>query len=387
MSAIVSHSGSDRLGGRALRRVSVGALALVLVVPASASATVSVSPDTTVKLGTGGAVYGMAHAGDTTYIGGTFASVGQQPRANVAAIGADGKLDADFNPGVNGKVMAVAVSTDGATVYLGGTFTDAGGAARANLAAVDADTGQAVATWQADTAGMAPNVTSLAVHGDRLYVGGRFTGIDGTSRKRLVAVTASTGEVVTGFKPAPDKGVTEVVVSPDGATVYAGGAFTTIGGQPRLAAGSVNAADGSATSFAPSGVGGNAVTIGLSPNGSRFFYGTENNTLFSYEPAISNDPVWSLKTSGNTQAITVSHDEMWIGGHFSQIVTGKIARPYIASLNPVDGSVNEWNPGCFGGKMGVWALVRESNHLHVGGLFSGFGATKQRGYACFTDVG
>lgn len=361
-------------------------LAAALFVPSSASATVSVTPDPTAKLGAGGAVYGMAESGGRVFIGGTFTSVGRQPRLNAAAIGVDGSVDPAFAPNVNGKVMAVAVSADGETVYLGGTFTEAGGAARANLAAVDADTGRAVETWQADTVGTTPHVVSLAVHGDRLYVGGRFAGIDGTTRKRLVALDTD-GDVVTAFKPTPNKGVTEVVVSPDGSTVYAGGAFTMLGGQSRLAAGSVQAATGAATGFAPTGVGGNAVTIALSPDGSRFFYGTENNTLFAYDPANSNDPVWSLKTSGNTQAIAVSGDEMWIGGHFSQIVTGKIARPFIASLNPADGSVTDWNPQCFGGKMGVWALVLEGTRLHAGGLFSGFGTTKQRGYARFSEVG
>ena len=162
-----------------------------------------------------------------------------------------------------------------------------------------------------------------------------------------------TGDLVPGFEPAPDNKVTEVVVSPDGATVYAGGAFSTLGGQPRYRAGAVHASTGRATDFAPTGSGGNAVTIGLSPDGERLFVGTQNNTLFAYDATVSNNPVWSIKTSGDTQAIAVSDDEMRIGGHFSQIVTGKIPRPFIASLDPVDGSVNDWNPKCAGPKMGV----------------------------------
>ena len=227
---------------------------------------------------------------------------------------------------------------------------------------------------------------ALAVAGNRLYVGGRYSGIDGTSRKRLVAIDTVTGDLVSTFRPAPDGGVYEVVVSPDGSTVYAGGSFSVLGGQPRQAAGAVAAATGNATSFAPTGDGGRAVTIALSPDGGRFFYGTENNTLFAYDPAVSNDPVWLIKTSGNTQAIAVSDDEMWIGGHFSQIVTGKIPRPFIASLDPADGSVNDWNPECFGLKSGVWGLVLDSGRLHVGGKFTGFGTVKQRGYARFSEL-
>ncbi len=365
-------------------RVSVGALTLALVAPGAAVATVSITPDATDQVA--GGVYGMAQVGDRRFIGGLFNSVGSSPRTNVAAIRSDGHVDALFDPGANGKVMAVAASEDGTVVFLGGTFTEAGGAPHANLAAVDAVTGVALAGWQADTSGLNPNVNSLAVDGNRLHVGGRFTGVDGTGRKRLVAIDTMTGDLIRGFQPAPDKGVTEVVVTPDGSTVYAGGAFTVLGGQLRLAAGSVDAATGTATSFAPTGNGGNAVTIGLSPDGTRFFYGTSNNTLFAYDPAVSNDPVWSIKTSGNTQAIAVSNDEMWIGGHFSQIVTGKIPRPFIASLDPVDGSVNAWNPNCVSGKLGVWALVLDGTHLHAGGVFTGFGSIRQRGYARFAQV-
>jgi hypothetical protein len=283
-------------------------------------------------------------------------------------------------------VKAVAASEDGSVIFLGGIFTEAGGAPRANLAAVDAVTGVALADWQADTGGVNPDVNSLAVKGNRLYVGGRFARIDGSRYKRLAAIDTATGDLVSGFNPAPDNKVTEVVVSPDGATVHAGGAFATLGGQPRYRAGAVHANTGIATGFAPSGSGGNAVTVELSPDGQRFFVGTQNNTLFAYDPAISNDPVWSIKTSGDTQAIAVADDEMWIGGHFSQIVTGKIPRPFIASLDPVDGSVNDWNPKAAGPKMGVWALEHEGTQLHAGGLFSSFDTVKQRGYARFTEV-
>ncbi len=362
----------------------VGALVVVMLAPGTAAASVDVTPDDTAAVA--GEVYGMDVTGGRAVIGGLFTGVGGQARSNVAAIKADGNVDKEFNPGANGKVMAVAASDDGSVIFLGGVFTEAGGAPRANLAAVDAVTGVALAHWQADTGGVNPDVNSLAVHGDRLYVGGRFARIDGSGYKRLVALDTATGDLVPGFRPAPDNKVTEVVVSPDGSTVYAGGAFGVLGGQARYRAGALDAQTGAATGFAPTGSGGNAVTVGLSPDGQRFFVGTQNNTLFAYDPAVSNNPVWSIKTSGDTQAIAVSDDEMWIGGHFSQIVTGKIPRPFIASLDPVDGSVNGWNPQCSGPKMGVWALVHDGTHLHAGGLFASFNGVRQRGYARFSDV-
>ena len=374
---------SDGLVVRGLRALVV-ALVLVTLAPGTAHASVSLVPDDTAAVA--GEVYGLDVVDGRVVVGGLFTAVGGQARNNVAAIKADGNVDKLFNPGANGQVKAVAASEDGSVIFLGGVFTEAGGAPRANLAAVDAVTGVALAGWQADTGGVNPDVNSLAVHGDRLYVGGRFARIDGSGYKRLVALDVTTGDLVRGFQPAPDNKVTEVVVSPDGSKVYAGGAFSVLGGQARLRAGSVDPDTGSATAFSPSGSGGNAVPVALSPDGQRFFVGTQNNTLFAYDPAVSDAPVWTVKTSGDTQAIAVSDDEMWIGGHFSQIVTGKIPRPFIASLDPVDGSVTDWNPQCSGPKMGVWALLHDGTHLHAGGLFASFNGVRQRGYARFAEL-
>lgn len=370
---------------RTLVRTSVVAAALTLLAPATAQATVNTVPDDTAKVA--GGVYGMALANGKTYIGGQFTKVGGKARANVAAItNSDGKVDATFDPGTDGRVRAVAASDDGSIIFIGGTFTTAGGEPHANLAALDANTGQPIANWQADTTGPSPEVWSLAVKGDRLYVGGRFTGIDGSARKWLALVDIATGDLVTSFKPAPNANVTEVVVSPDGSTVFASGYFTALGGQSRLYAAGVDATTGTATAWNPTGSGGAAITIALSPDGSRVFYGTSNNTVYAYDWATSNDPVWFKKMSGNTQAIVVTDDEMWIGGHFSQSITDKESHPFIASINPSDGALNSWNPECAGGKMGVWALNYDGTHLHTGGVFATWAGVAQRGYARFTAL-
>ncbi len=170
-----------------MRRALVPTVALGLVLAATpAYAGVSSTPDVTGQAA--GGVYAIADAGDRTIIGGLFTRYGTRARSNVAAINADGTVDTAWNPGTNGIVKAVAVSEDGSTVFLGGLFTTVGGQPRANLAAVDAITGEVLADWTADTGGSGPDVNSLAVHGNRLYVGGKYGAIDGTTRKRLVAI-------------------------------------------------------------------------------------------------------------------------------------------------------------------------------------------------------
>jgi WD40 repeat protein len=370
------------------RRALVPAVALGLVLAATpAYAGVSSTPDVTGQAV--GGVYAIADAGDRTIIGGLFTRYGGRERANVAAINANGTVDTAWNPGTNGVVKAVALSEDKTTVFLGGVFTTVGGQPRANLAAVDAVTGEVRASWVANTGGTTPDVNSLAVKGDRLYVGGRYGSIDGTTRKRLVALDVATGDVITSFRPAPNGMIREVVVSPDGTKVYAGGGFSVIGGQTRGArAAELLASTGAATAFNPSGDGGNAVTVEITPDGSRFFYSTENNTVFAYDLGGSNSPVWSRKMSGNTQAMAASATgELYLGGHFSQDLTTKLKRTYYASFEYDTGTLTDWDPNASGGKAGVWAFLIDGDKLHTGGFFRYFNTTtQQRGYARFSGT-
>lgn len=371
---------------------SAVAASLTLAIPQAAFASVSVVPDSTAKVA--GGVYALAQSptDGRVFIGGSFTKAGGKAHVNVAALRPDGTADPLFNAGTDGRVDALAVSEDGSTLFVGGTFTtvtdpETGSVARANLAALNADTGEALATWQADTTGTTPDVSALRVSGDTLYVGGRFGGIDGsTTRNRLAALQATSGELIPSFRPRPTGKVNEIRVSPDGSTVYVGGGFTSLGGQPRVAAGAVYSSNGDATSFAPQVDGGNAVTIELSADGGHFYAATENNTVFDF-PTDANTPLWTVKMSGNTQAMAWSGTDLYLGGHFSQVVTTKEKRPYFASINPTTGAVNAWNPNASGGKMGVWALLFDDSRqqVHAGGVFSSFGTIAQRGYARFSS--
>lgn len=364
--------------------VAIAAVLVLVAAPQSAYASVSVTPDVTAKVS--GKVMAVAQVGSRTIIGGLFTAVGGKPRLNVAAIRADGTVDPDFNPSVNGEVWAIAASEDGSRVFLGGLFTTVGGAPRANLAAVDGTSGALVSGWQADTVGLNPIVRALAVSGPRVYVGGRYTGIDGTTRRHLVALGVDSGNVVTTFRPTPSAGIAGLAVSADGTKVYAGGAFTSIGGQQRkYGAAELLASSGLATAFAPSAGGGTVITLGMSPDDSRMYFGTENNTLFAYD-LHNNVPAWSVKTSGNTQSIAVSETEVYIGGHFSQIVTSRTPRMFIASLYPADGSVTPWNPIMTGDPKGVWALDMTADKLLVGGVFITINGITQKGFARFSGT-
>jgi hypothetical protein len=364
-----------RRGGAAVALV----LAVLLLLPSAAFASVSATPDTTAQVT--GIVYALAQVGDRTIIGGDFTAVGGVARQNIAAIRADGSVDPAFNPGADGIVYAVAGSGDGSRIFVGGVFANVGGVARANIAALDS-TGAVVSGWQANAN---DDVLALATSGSRVYAGGRFTAIGTSARRRLAAIDIATGSVITAFNPWPDWTVRAVTVSPDGTKVYAVGGFSVIGGQSRPNAAEVLASNGQATAFKPSQGGGVALAVALTPDGTRMFFSTENNRLFAYEPAKSNDPVYVVATSGDTQAIGASTTEVYIGGHFSQLQGYKLKRGHLASLHLSDGTPTSWNPSV-NGAMGVWAIGLTSNAVFIGGEFTKVGNKNQSGFARFSGT-
>jgi hypothetical protein len=85
-------------------------------------------------------------------------------------------------------------------------------------------------------------VDALGVGDSAVYAGGYFTTIGGQARKRLAAVHAITG-LATAWNPDPNN-VAVYVLAVRGNVVYAGGDFTSIGGQPRTRIAALDAATG-----------------------------------------------------------------------------------------------------------------------------------------------
>ncbi len=354
-------------------------LSTVVVAPLAAQASVSPVSDATARVN--GTVFAIAQVGDRTIIGGEFTQVGGLPRNNLAAIGANGRVDPTFVPEVNGVVRAVAGSADGTTVYAGGTFSTAGGAPRANLAAVDVTSGAALPDWTADTVGVSPDVLGLAVSGSKLYAAGRFTGIDGTTRKRLVALDTA-GNLITGFNPAPTGTVRVVSPNADGSRLFAGGAFNAVGGQSRVGIAELDPTTGRATPFAVQAVGSLLTAMGISPTGDRLYYGTADNRVFAYNTA-TNALLWTIKNGGDTQAIAASDTEVYIGGHFGNNVTARVKRQWIESVRPLDGTLTDWDPQLLGGSLGVWAITATPTALLIGGEFTTAAGVERRRFARF----
>ena len=94
------------------------------------------------------------------------------------------------------------------------------------------------------------DVNDLVVDGSTVYVGGGFSSIGGQPRNNIAALDAATG-AATSWDPNVDSNGYVSALGVSGSTVFAGGFFTSVGGQTRNYIAALDAATGTATSWNP----------------------------------------------------------------------------------------------------------------------------------------
>ena len=128
---------------------------------------------------------------------------------------------------------------------------------------------------------------------------------------------------------------------------------------------------------------GSVVTaMGTSPDGDELYFGVANNEVHAYSTDGTGTKQWTIKNGGDTQAIEVAGDEIFMGGHFGQNLTYRVKRQWVLSAN-LDGTITSWDPQLGGGSMGVWAIDATASHIHLGGVFTTAGGLSKPRYARF----
>ena len=184
-----------------------------------------------------GVVWAQALVGDTVYVGGSFtearpagspAGTNTVTRSNMLAYNVvTGELISSFAPNPNAQVRTITVSPDGSRIYVGGDFTNIAGTSRNRIAAFSTANNQLVSTFSPN---MGYHVFDIAVYGDTVYVGGNFLSVGSTYRGRLAAFSSTNGALLSWAPDAPDREVRAIEVSPDGTQVAVGGHFETLNG-------------------------------------------------------------------------------------------------------------------------------------------------------------
>lgn len=329
-----------------------------------------------------GIVQALAKVGDHVYLGGAFSIVGGKPRYRLArvAAGGTGAVDAKYFPEVgattinvlelrgsqlyvggqnlseiggsacpgacrmttattNGvgavdlawqplpgltNVKALAFTAD--SVYVGGMFFTIGGTPRVGLAKLASSNATLDPTWDPDLmAGGADEVSTLAVVGNRLYVGGFFGGFGGLTLPNLGRVaTTGTGAVDTTWTPESLSGpVNDIVVSGD--ALYAVGDFRDVGLASRSRAAKFSIAAGSdavLASWAPR-FNGEANEIAVTSGGNLLVAGsfTSFGTAFverlyvaRFDASGKLDPTWNPRLHGPVYSLATAASSVYIGG-------------------------------------------------------------------------
>jgi hypothetical protein len=333
---------------------------------------------------TGGSetVLALEVRGSTLYVGGSFGSVGGGSSTNLGAVDATSGAATSWSPNANDAVLTIAVAPDGSRVYAGGLFTEVNSpqVARSHIAAFDATAGAVVADWDPGADGEV-DVIRLSTSGGTVWIGGGFTETGGVERNGVAALTA------TGAVSIWDGNVegTVFAIGLSGENVYVGGHFTTVkGGSTRhnFAAFDVLGSDGVGTLLpAPATtVGGDVWTIAVSGGkvgvGGLFRSAGIGNGANPAPLPRSNAAAidlttglptsWDPNVNNTVQVLAVSGSTVYAGGDFTT-VNGGVGRNRIAALDASTGTASSWAPNANGS---VFAIIVLGPTVYFGGTFT-----------------
>ncbi len=289
---------------------------------------------------------------DQIYAGGNFTIIGGEKRNNIAAIDVTTGNLTDWNPNADNSVTTLLISPDGNTIYAGGAFKNIGGQARSCIAALDKIAGTATAWDPNVTLGSGGTVYSLLIYNNTVYIGGYFSKIGTETRKAIGAIDINSGNATAWAPNTNDyEKVYSLVISSDGNTIYAGGNFTTIGGQTRnmIAALDTTINTNNATDWNPDLTGGGVSTLLLSENilyvGGSFtnIGGAARNRIAALDTTINtnNATDWNPDANGTINNILVSANgkTVYVAGDFTTICG--VRRSGIVAIDAETGNILE----------------------------------------------
>jgi hypothetical protein len=174
----------------------------------------------------------------------------------------------DFNSNSNGIVSYLALSGDDSILYAGGYFYTIGGQSRNGVAAINTSTGLAL-DFNPSFANSLISTLSLSFDNQTLFTGyqGGSVMVNSQIRNHIAHILPN-GTLDPDFTPDVEGGfgINTMIMSPDGKTLYLGGTFTTINGNPRTALAAVDASSGSLISGFNNNIADNVNSSQLSVN-------------------------------------------------------------------------------------------------------------------------
>jgi PKD repeat protein len=294
-------------------------------------------------------------AGSFTSIANTITPTTTINQANLASYNYQtGLIDTSFRPTFNGGVAAVEASPDGTKLFVAGSFNTVNGVAEQKVASLNLTTGAPLSTF-AFAQSTNNQATALAATNSTVYVGGRFTRVNGVVKSGLAAVNAASGAVDTGFSNDITGGigvngalgVAQLKVTHDGSKLLVVHTGRQIAGQDRLGMGIINISAATVQNTPPKGlfpwrstlwddnlarVGGVTRIYGgdIAPDDSYFVVTSgsggdappisDTAVAFPLTDASLTDsnvqPRWIARNFDSNYSVAITEVAVYLGGHF-----------------------------------------------------------------------
>lgn len=318
-------------------------------------------------------VLALEAVGDTLFVGGEFGELSGISRDYLGAVDAHSGAYQAWDLGRFADDYIYAFATDGEYLYVGGDDeiaphpTDPGEEDKLEYAAAfDLETLE-VADWMPEPD---RRVYALAVDGDYVYLGGRFSDLGSLNQDHIGRVSVESGTPDVSWTPEVDDDVYALAMGDD--LIFAGGEFEEDEGDAEYVAGfDLQDGDLSAEWVDPEL---DDEVYALAWYGDRLYVGGE----FEEVDDVEQEGLAVLSANGEhlqdfhfhlddeVHALTTYEGTLLVGGEFE---FSWQERPYIAALDLETGTFVDGLPEP---DDDVYALAHDSDRLYLGGDFEDF---------------
>ena len=349
--------------------------------------------------------------GSVMYVGGLFTTVRNASGSTsvaqpyLAAFDLSGNWISSFRPTLDGEVWALKELNG--KLLVGGDFSTVDGASSPGLTLLDPTSGAVVPSWNVTVGGTESRVRALGVTGTYVYIGGSYTQL-GPAASRIGVnnvgrVTIATGAVDASWRPNINGAVIDLNASAQGDRVYVVGAFSTVNGAAQSAQTTLSTSTGQQVSGLQPWVesSSNDYQQAILEEGSTVWQGGSEHVMSVYNRSdYSRRTSWITKAppgatfigGGDTQRLVEINGVTYATCHCSAYVydnTYSYTSPMTTGtdVNPVDwmyavrNSTETTDPNFWIANLksangnGVWATTADSNScLWFGGDFTAVGS-------------
>jgi hypothetical protein len=274
-------------------------------------------------------------------------SYGGQTRRGVVHINADKSLDESFplmQTTSFGGIIYVLHLHNG-ILYVGGSFNEYAGVTKPQLLAYNTTTGQIVQDWNTGLAyGSTQFVSALAVHGNKLIVGGELSSSAGQPVNNLGIFDLQNGTMINNLNANAE--VRRIIIDVD--TAYVGGRFSTVSGITRNRLVKINLSDNSQL---PIAANFNNHVDDFKISGDDLYAGgwfTEVNgtsrtglvKMNRYSGEVNTDFNVTIDQA-RVQCLEIVNENLIFGGNFMQV--NGFGREKLAQVDKNTGTLSTWN--------------------------------------------